>query len=165
MRHILTVIILTSLLVFSACSSVDCPVENTVETVYHLYGSDGERITLLDTLTISTTRQNHTDTILLNRGVELSEFRLPISYVSPEDTLTFAFTSADAGSTTIVDKVYIAKTNEPQFESIECHIAYFHTITDVRWTNNLIDSIGINKASVNYDASTAHFHLYLKTQP
>ncbi len=147
----------------AACSSVDCPVQNVVETVYQVCLPDGSKATLLDTLTISTTRSNGTDTVLLNRSVGTSEFKLPISYDNPEDTLFFEVKSAtEKWAPAVTDTVFIAKTNMPQFESAECHIAFFHNITEVRTTHNIIDSITINKRSVTYDASTAHFHVYFK---
>lgn len=152
-----------SLMIY-ACASVDCPVQNTVETVYHAYKADGSRDTLPDTLSISICRRNRTDSILLNRSIQTSSFRLPISYNNPEDTLIFAFRDTISGSSAVCDTVYIAKNDLPQFESIDCHIAFFHTITNVRWTDNRIDSIVINKSSVNYDASTEHFHIYFKAR-
>ncbi len=150
-------------IIAGACSSVDCPVQNTVSTKYHFYTSDGERGTLRDTLTVSTTRRDGRDSILLNRSVNTSEFTLPISYDSPEDTLVFRIHSGIEGAPVFFDTVYVAKTNLPQFESAECHIAFFHEITEVRHTNHLIDSIAVNKRTVNYDSSTEHFHIYLKT--
>ncbi len=163
MRHILRFIAVVATLAIAACSSVDCPVQNTVETVYHAYKAGGERDTLADTLTILTVRKDRTDSTLLNRNVKTSEFRLPISYTAPEDTLIFKFSKIGTALSTPYDTVVVSKTNEPQFESIDCHIAFFHTITKVRWTDNNIDSIVVNQASVNYDASKAHFHIYFKS--
>lgn len=152
-----------SLISVCACSSVDCPVQNTVYTVYHLYKSDGMRDTLSDTLSVSTTRRNGTDSVLLNRSVKTSSFELPISYNDPEDTLFFEIKDTTANSIAVYDTVYVKKDNQPHFESVDCNISFFHNITGVRWTTNAIDSITINKASVNYDASTEHFHIYFKT--
>ncbi len=146
----------------TACSSVDCPVQNIVETVYHAYKADGSRDTLSKTLSIYTARANRTDSMLLNRKQMATAFNLPISYTAPADTLIFHFEDGDAIYRYNTDTVIIEKTNEPQFESIDCHIAYFHNITGVRCTNYHIDSIVVNKPSVNYDSSTEHFHIYFK---
>ena len=61
-----------------ACSSIDCPVQNTVSTQYAFATAAGERDTLADTLTVSTIRQNGTDSILLNKSVidHLVEYRI-----------------------------------------------------------------------------------------
>ncbi len=164
MNKYLSVIIVALTLVVCACSSVDCPVQNTVETVYHAYKRDGRPDTLADTLTIFISRKNGTDSILLNRSLRTTSFHLPISYKNPEDTLLFEFKDTMPGGRTILDSVFITKTDMPQFESVDCHIAFFHNITGVRWTRGLIDSIAINNASVNYDSSKEHFHIYFKAR-
>ena len=39
-----------------ACSSVDCPVDRTVATLYQIRTSDGNELTITDTMTISTVK-------------------------------------------------------------------------------------------------------------
>ena len=146
----------------AACSSVDCPVQNSVYTSYGLYKAGGERDTLRDTLTIATTRRDGTDSVLLNRSVNTTAFELPISYTDPEDTLFF--TVGDTLGNVRIDTVYIKKDNYPHFESVDCNISFFHNITAVRWTRQSIDSIVVNKQHVDYDASTEHFHIYFKAR-
>ena len=71
-------IALTLAAVLAACSSIDCPVQNTVSTGYGLYKSDGSADTLrYDTLTIASTRRDGNDTILLNRSVSATSLRCP----------------------------------------------------------------------------------------
>lgn len=150
-----------SLLAFAAlvtaCSSIDCPVENIVSCVYQVCSNDSVNASLPDTLTVSTQRMDGTDSVLLNRSVNTQTFALPISYTLDEDTLVFELKSSHFVS---IDTVYVSKTNDPQFESVDCQIAYFHQIKGVRWTSNRIDSIAINKSSVDYDYSTPHLHIY-----
>lgn len=148
-------------IIAAACSSVDCPVQNTVYTVYKLYGDDGKEATLSDTLTISTTRRDGKDSVLLNRSLNTKTFNLPISYTDAEDTLFFEVKDSVA---TLTDTVYVSKDNIPHFESVDCSASFFHNITGVRWTRNAIDSIAINKKSVNYDPGTEHFHIYFKSR-
>jgi hypothetical protein len=158
MRKII-VPILFLLCVLSACSSVDCPLENTVYTVYNLYKSTEKTDTLSDTLTISTQRKDGTDSILINKDVNITTFSLPISYTQPEDILIFRV----SGATVLTDTVKIAKTNIPHFESVDCSASYFHKITGVSHTRNAIDSITINNANVTYDATKETFHIYFKS--
>lgn len=160
MRKAFAAIILTAMT--SACTSIDCPVQNTVYTVYKLYKADGVADTLADTLTIYTCRKNGSDSILLNRKTKATTLDLPISYQNPTDTLIFEL--RDTFNVLRRDTVWIDKTNQPHFESVDCNISYFHEIISVRWTNEAIDSIGINKKDVNYDASTEHFHIYFKAR-
>ena len=127
---------LLTILILAACSSVDCPLNNTVYANYKLMG---KVTTLPDMLTISTTRQDGSDSILINR----------------QDTLYFQ-------TNTLIDTVWIEKTNHPHFESVDCGLNYFHTITGVSCTHNAIDSIVINKKEVTYDISQQHFYIYFK---
>ena len=145
-----------------ACSSVDCPVDSTVATLYQVRNSDGTELTLSDTVTVSMTRADGTDT-LFNKGISISSFSLPISYSHPEDVLVFHFDNNNNDSLHVVDTVWIKKDDYPHFESVDCNTTYFHTITDVRFTRNYIDSIVINNPSVTYDSQTVHFYLYPKS--
>lgn len=160
--RLLPLVLFTFLLLTLSCSSIDCPVENVVATVYQLKKADGSADTLADKLTIITTRRDGTDSILLNESENTKTIQLPMGYTNPEDTLRFTVTD-DAGSYT--DTVFIKKENTPHFESVDCSVTFFHTITDVRLSShNAIDSITINKASVSYDLSTAHFNIYFKSE-
>ena len=64
---------------------------------------------------------------------------------------------------TVVDTVWIKKDDYPHFESVDCNTTFFHTLTNVRYTRNYIDSIVINNPSVTYDSKTVHFYLYPKS--
>lgn len=153
-------ILCSSLFIFTSCTSVDCPVQNTVSTIYDLRKTDGLTAdTLRDTLTISTPRMEGNDTVLLNRSVNTTSFNLPISFSNAEDTLYFEVSSESKRS---IDTVYITKDNIPHFESVDCQISYFHNIHGVRTTNHAIDSVVINKSFVDYDQETEHFHIYFK---
>ena len=145
-----------------ACSSVDCPVNSTVATLYQVRNSDGTELTLTDTITVKSTRSDGKDTIIYNKGISISEFTLPISYSHPEDVLVFCFDNNN-DSLHVTDTVWIKKDDYPHFESVDCNTTYFHTITAVRYTSNYIDSIVINNPSVTYDSQTVHFYLYPKS--
>ena len=143
-----------------ACSSIDCPVQNSVYTNYALYKADGTRDTLHDTLSVLTFTAAGQDTVVFNRGVGLTGFSLPISYVNPCDTFYFGLKQESDDTQWIIDRVCINKLNTPQFESVDCQVAYFHTITSVETTHNFIDSIVINNPNVDYDTERQHFRIY-----
>ncbi len=146
------VVLLLAVVLLAACSSVDCPLNNTVYANYKLAGAV---TTLPDTLTISTTRRDGTDSVLVNHQVNTDSFSLPMSYAQAADTLYVQTNS-------LVDTVRIEKTNSPHFESVDCGVAYFHIITAVHHTRHAIDSIVINHKEVNYDATQQHFRIYFK---
>jgi hypothetical protein len=152
------------LLSVNACSSINCPVQNTV-AVYYAVGYDdelGDRVseTLNDTLWVWTQRSDGTDTLLLNRGTGLQTFQLPISYQHPEDMLVFAI--ADTADVLTIDTVWIKKDDIPHFESVDCAAHFFHRLTDVRSTHYRIDTIAINNPSVTYDPTVTNFLIRFK---
>ena len=171
------------LLLFLSCSSIDCPMNTTVSTKYGLYKSDGTADTLKDTLTVITLQRiaGH-DPVLLNRSVNTTTMDIPISYQSDEDVLYFVRSFPYLYETTVIneegievdtilelaayvtDTVTVVKTNRKHFESIDCAPSFFHTIRNVTYTRNAIDSIVINNPEVNYDPSKEHFRVYFKSR-
>lgn len=153
-------IALIALTAMTACTSIDCPVENNVATLYKLQKADGTQDTLHDTLTVLTRLARGVDTVILNKSVETTSFQLPISYTNAADTFTFVRKS---DTRELIDTVWIEKTNLPQFESVDCKLVYFHDVTSLRHTRNGIDSISVKKGRIDYDSNTENFHIYFKT--
>lgn len=141
------------------CSSIDCPLNSRVYATYKLVGSTA---TITDTLSVSTSRTEAegNDTVLINRVVDVDSVSLPMSYSRAEDTFYFTFNTVN--DTTLCDTVVVAKQDVPHFEAVDCNPAIFHTITDVRYTQNAIQSIDINNNTVTYNADKPHFIVYLK---
>ena len=137
------------------CTSLDCPLNNTTYTKYRLMGNI---TTLNDTMTISTTKTEGTDSVLINKDVKVDSFILPMSYHQPEDVFYFEIRNQE--NQVFKDTVTVKKEDFSHFESVDCNPAFFHTITEVKTTHDLIDSIVINNKDVNYDASKAHFYIY-----
>lgn len=156
MRHIIYII--GVVLALTACSSVDCPLNNVVYAKYKLMGDVTK---LSDVLTITTVRVDGTDTILLNQQQNADSFELPMSFGQTVDELCLTRDRQD-GSEVRRDTIWIEKTNEPHFESVDCGVNYFHTITNVTYTRHAIDSVVIHHNFVNYDASQQHFYIYFK---
>lgn len=152
-----------AVLLVTACSSIDCPLNSLVYTQYQLLDGAGKADTLKDTLTISTDRTDGSDSVLLNRSVNTTAFSLPISYAADHDVFFFEIKDT-LTKTSVYDTVTVTKTNEPHFESVDCAPSFFHTITAVSHTGHRIDSIVINNPEVNYDTSKKHFRIYFKKQ-
>ena len=141
-----------------SCSTIDCPVDNFVETRYRFLNTAGDSLVLMDTLSITSMRADGEE-VLLNRKVGMATIQVPISYSHPEDILVFNVYNNEYS---IVDTVWVKKDDIPHFESVDCNASFFHTITGVRYTTNFIDSIVINDPSVDYDKTTIHFYIYPK---
>ena len=152
---------------FGSCSSIDCPVQNTVAVYYAIsdYDDDGNLTpgTLTDTLWVWTKRQDENDTILLNRLVDKSSFALPVSYQSPEDMFVFAVTDT-LGSLT-VDTLWIRKNDMPHLESVDCPAHFFHELTDTRSTHRRIDTAVISNPSVTYNPDVTNINIVFKANP
>ncbi|MCI6117759.1 MAG: DUF6452 family protein [Prevotella sp.] len=157
MRRLIPAIALAAML--TACTSVDCPVENVVATYYKALKADGKQDTLRDTLTVMTRLASGKDSVILNRSVATMSFQLPVSFANEADTFTFIRMGT---SRTIVDTVCIEKTNLPQFESVDCNLVYFHDVLNIRHTRHGIDSISIKKARIDYE-KTDNFHIHFKS--
>ena len=154
----------------AACSSIDCPVNSIVETIWKVYDSEGQELKLSDTLTVTTVRKdgqeitvmNGRDNTVLNKLTSKSTFNLPISNSHPEDIFVFHFDNAN-DSVHVTDTVWIKKDDYAHFESVDCNSIFFHTLTNIRYTKNYLDSIVIKNPSVTYDYETVHLHLYPKS--
>jgi len=149
----------------AACSTIDCPVQNVVALNFTVktYDGSGEEVadTLQDTLYVWSQRKDGTDTLLLNRGVGLYSFSLPVSYSHPEDVLIFGVDAQD-GSGAKLDTVWIKKEDIPHFESVDCSAHFFHNLTAVRSTHLAIDTVMIKNPSVTYDPTVDHIHIHFK---
>ncbi len=137
--------ILLAVLCLCSCEGIDCVLNNVVSCYYTFYSSEtGNNISLIDTLTITA---QGTDSILFNRGVNTSSVALPMSYDNDTDTLSFIVYGEDYYN---VSTLYVSKTNVQHFESPDCPTSMFHFITDVTFDSNVIDSVVVIKADVNY---------------
>ena len=150
-----------ALVLVTAYGSIDCPLNNTVYTNYKVMKADMTPDMLKDTLYVLAARPATTDSLLINRSLRTTTFKLPVSYTNDEDVLYF-YIVADGGKSTI-DTVRIAKTNTPHFESVDCAPSYFHEITGVSATHNRIDSVVVKNKTVNYDAKD-NFYIYFKAR-
>ena len=160
MRRITTILlILAGTLVltnsFVSCSSIDCSINTRTSCVFSLAGD-----TLTDTLTISTTRRDGSDTVLVNRQTGITVFSVPMSYDGTTDELLFDRKYADTSST--LDTVTIEKDNTPHFEAVDCNPAFFHTLKSVSTTHHGIDSLSILNPNVTFDNSHANIQIFFK---
>ncbi len=119
-----------------------------------LYEAETEgTLSLTDTLTV---KAAGTDSVLLNRGVGLSSFLLPVRQGATTDTLLLCLSNEKGQRAT--DTVFVEHTNEPHFENVDCPAAVFHTILSVGWTSHplsqmplTVDSVAVARSTVNYD--------------
>lgn len=148
-----------AMVVMVSCTSIDCPVNSLVRTRYQFTNSAGDSLKLLDSVSVVSTRENGTDTLILNKGVKISKFHLPISYSYPEDELVFFF---DGDSLHQKDTLWVKKDDIPHFESVDCNASFFHKLTEIRHTHNYLDSVVIVNPSVTNNDAVVHVYIYPK---
>lgn len=141
------------LVVLTACTSIDCPLNNLVKV--NLIMKNGNE-TLADTLTITAIRTS-SDTIF-NRGVNISSLAVPVSYTQEEDLLQI--TLNDTLGNTYKDTLTIRKTNQIHFEAVDCPPNYFHTLTGITTTRHAIDSVVIKNPQIDYDSKKENIYIY-----
>ena len=156
MRRIVPVLLAVILL--SACSSIDCPLNNQAYVKYVLKG-DVDAIPGI--LSVSIERADGTDTLVLNQLSYAPDFILPVSYNRPTDVLLFQLTGPD--DIVYTDTVTLNKTDYPHFESVDCPPSYFHELKGVTWTQEAIDSIIITNPTVTNDTTGGHVQIYFKS--
>lgn len=140
----------------TACDSIDCTLNNTVECKMTFYNAEGKAVALADTLTITAAG---TDSVLYNRGIRVSSVSLPLSYYKDRDTLTLHIYGQDYA---IEEQLIIEKSNYEHFESLDCPVKMFHTINGVSSTHTVIDSVRIASPLVQYD-NGENIKIYLHT--
>lgn len=151
------VALLGAVLGMGRCSEVECPLQNVVAVQYGLYRTDGTEVTLQDTLTVTAVG---TDSILLNKGQNIASFLLPVHYTADKDSIILRF--ADTEGDEVRDTLCIYHTNEAHFESMDCPLCYFHTITEVTCTYNALEGVELVTPTVNYDTQE-NIRLYLRS--
>ena len=150
---ILSVTIIAVTALVTSCNSSDCPLTNTVMQKCGFYDSDGNVLTIDDTLTITVR-----DSVILNRLTEGTGVKLPMSYNAAQDTLVFHYIPTGE-ITEVTDTLVVSKKNTPHFVSLECARSMFHNITNVTWTTRkpdqtyryAIERVAVANEHVNYD--------------
>lgn len=151
---------ITAALAAVSCSSIDCPLNNSVCVKMRLAGD--ESVTR-DTLTISSPRTvgDDNDTVLINRLTATDSLQVPMSYNRSRD-IYFLTLVQEETSVETTDTLWVDKTNIPHFESVDCAPNMFHDITAVSSTHHSIDSIAVNNDKVTYNDAKAHLIIYFK---
>ena len=72
-----------------------------------------------------------------------------MSYTRDQDALFLQL--KDTLGNVVHDTIKVNKTNTPHFESVDCPMSYFHTITAVSTSRHAIDSIILVNPNVTYD--------------
>lgn len=165
MRYSASVLLLLSACLLSACSNIDCPLDNVVLMQCNLYDSETQKsLTLSDVLTVTPAGR---DTVLLNQASGISSFLLPLKESGTRDTLLLNLSNSLGQEA--VDTLFVEHQPQPHFESLDCPSCVFHTITGASCTSHALklmpltlDSVAVVRAMVNYD-DIENIRIFLRT--
>ncbi len=154
------------LVVPTACTNIDSPLDNLVEMQCGLYtAEDHSQLTLADTLTVKACGAK--DTVLLNRAQGISSFLVPLKQAAERDTLLLHFSNASGQAAT--DTLFVSHANMPHFDSVDCPLAVFHTLQHVRWTSHAlglfpltVDSVAVVRQTVTYE-NVENLRIFLRS--
>lgn len=148
----------------TACTSINCPLDNIVVWTLTFYDSETEEALKLPAILTVDAEGAGT---LYNMGTSINSMTLPMSMSADADTLYLRW-RLTADTPAVTDTLYVAHTNEPHFEAIDCPAAIFHTITDAHLTPHAnayfpiaIDSVSIRRHQVDYN-DVENIRLYLR---
>lgn len=141
--------------IITACSNIDCPLDNVVMMQSGLYASETQQSLTLNSATLTVTPAN-SDSVLLNSASGISSFLLPLKESGESDTLLLHF--SNTGGQEAIDTLFVLHTPQPHFESLDCPASVFHTISGVSATTHpladfplTVDSVSLVRSIVNYD--------------
>lgn len=153
-------------ILLTSCESFNCPLNNTVASVYNFYAANrntkgelitGTSVSVTDTITISAI---DLDSVIANRLNNASTVSLPMSFYNATDSLCWLFT--DSEGRTATDTIIIHKSNLHHFDDPSCPIQVWHHIDSIYFSRNIIDTIIVANADVNYDG-LENFQIYFRT--
>ncbi len=155
-------------LALSACSSIDCPLDNQVEMTLAFYDANTlKSLALPDTLSIYGLNAG-SEQLLYNRGIAVKTVKLTLRPQQPTDTFLVRFTSPAEGGT---GTVWVAHESQSHFGALDCPASTFHTLRALRWKGHdlnllplTVDSAAISHSNVRYE-DVENLKVFLRTTP
>lgn len=138
----ITACFLFSITTFFSCSSGTCFEDTIPGVVTEILSSETKEVFTCDSIKV-TGLSVYGDTLITDEtSVSVFEFSL-----DPGNTLSKLVFLLDA----VADTVTITYTSYPHYISPGCGYTFFNQITDIEWTDNIIDSLKIDNQSVTLD--------------
>jgi hypothetical protein len=144
MKHLVSIAacFLFSILTFFSCSSGTCYEDTIPVVVTDIYSSETKKTVTCDSIKI-TGISLYGDTLITDE-TSVSEFKFSLDPVNTISKLIFLL---DA----VADTVSITYTSSPHFISPGCGYTFFNQITNIEWTEHIIDSLKIDNQSITLD--------------
>ena len=151
LQGLLFIGLLVCSLLAGSCSGSDCSLGGEPMLRFTFINSRTHApVKLFDSLSVTAL---DTDTILINRDKHIDHISLPLSYTAPQTTFVLHY------SRLLQDTIRLTHENSPHFISTDCGIAMFHKLTNITYTQILIDSIRLVNSDVN-DYEKENYRIY-----
>lgn len=141
----------TAVVAASCSDENDCSLAGRKSVFFIVNSLNEEEAVVKHTLDSLTVTAMGTDSILLNKEVNVSYFSLPLKYTEESTTFVFQYTSVNK------DTVTIRHTNTPKFISMDCGYEMEQTIGsihDVKYTEYILRRVDFLNGSTNTDGTT-----------
>ena len=139
---------------YSSCNNGnDCVIDNVSYARFNFYDKTNTSIKLNATITVTAAG---TDSVLVNQESDATGLELPVSYTGLIDTFIVKYTDL------MRDTIFMTHTNIPYFISMDCGMAMYHLVEDVKCTHYAIDSIKLVNPQINFDTNE-NFKIYYST--
>lgn len=159
------------LTMIAGCTTFDCSMYNDVTSNYVFKKSlkvgeedcdeaDTMQVLRDRCITVVAIRPQMDSNLVVNKWLNPKSISIPVGFAQEEDELVFQLQDTEY-NLLAEDVVKISKTNDPVFESVDCHPRYNHQVLSATTTHNFIDSIVVKNKSIDNDLSKVHFYLYL----
>lgn len=164
MGKILSIVAIASITVpvaLTSCNTNGCLDLRSATPLATFYSSTTETAISLDSLQIAGVGAPG-DSILLTAGTTASQVYMPLRATKSETKYCFSYKWSNTDYAALNDTVTFVYDAQPWFASAECGAMYRYQITDLRYTQHLIDSIAVLDSLItNTDAS--QISIYFRT--
>lgn len=145
------IILAIGCILMEACAENNCsPGGQSVVRMTFINSLTKEPVTLFDSLTVTALG---TDSILINRDSHIDHLSLPLSYTDNETHFVLHYNRI------LRDTINLTHENIPHFISTDCGVGMFHKLTNLSYTQILIDSIRLVNSDVN-DYEKENYRIY-----
>lgn len=151
---------IVTLIAMHACNTSGCTDNQNALPLAGFYNSsDGKAISITDFDIQGVDAPN--DSLLYSANATLSEIYLP--FRSTKSSTAYIFTYHADSITTVSDRIEFTYSSEPYFASEECGAMYYYRITDLDYTDRLIDSVVITDSLIT-NANAQRIKIYFRTE-
>ena len=146
---------------FQGCGTSECLGNQSSIPLAGLYSADTEKAISIDSITVYGYNAPN-DSMLLNNAQGIEQIYLPLRINVAETQYIFHYDQKAISGIENNDTITLKYTSKPYFDSFECGAMYQFEVTELTYTEHIMDSVGlVSKFITNADVET--IKIFLKT--